>query len=158
LIADGDAVFRNAVEAELTKRGYSVDACEEGLECLEKAGTTRPDLVIVDLVLPGIHGIDILTFLHNNPDSRGTRLIACSGKIFRPEVKSVNELGAIFIPKPVAIEKVADRVDQMLGRKIAMDIDPSGMGYHSADLASCFKPTIVRPETYVKFWGTRGSV
>ena len=159
LIADGDDEFRKQVGAELVERGYAVEQCDEGLECLERAGVYQPDLVIVDLVLPGIHGIDILTFLHNNPDSRGTRLIACSAKIFRPEVKSVHELGAMFIPKPVGADKVADRVDPMLGRKIGMEVDPhAATDDASPDSATCFRPVMKRPDTYVKFWGTRGSV
>jgi phosphoribosyl 1,2-cyclic phosphodiesterase/CheY-like chemotaxis protein len=156
MIADPNATFRNAVREVLIARGYQVEVCEEGLECLEKAGAFRPHLVIVDLLLPGIHGIDILTFLKNNPDTVDTKLVACSGKIFRPEIKSVQELGAFFVAKPVRAEAIADRVDQMLGRHSG----PSSSAGVTDDTqpADCFRPQLARPDCYVKFWGTRGSV
>jgi phosphoribosyl 1,2-cyclic phosphodiesterase/CheY-like chemotaxis protein len=157
LIADPQASFRNAVADVLRSRGYVVETCEEGLECLDKAGTFQPNVVVVDLVLPGIHGIDILTFLHNNPDTVSVKLIACSGKIFRPEIKSVQELGAIFIPKPVKPEGIADRVDQMMGRAVVSPISTNSL-LGTPDVEDCFRPTLSRPDCYIKFWGTRGSV
>lgn len=158
LILDTQTSFRDTVQSELLARGYVVECSNDGLECLEKTHQFRPDLVLIDLMLPGIHGVDVLTFLRNNPESSHIKLVACSSKVFRTEVKAVHELGAIFVPKPVRAGTIADKIDHLIGRTTH---EPAAwpenlLGAPDADV--CYLPNLSRPDSYVKFWGTRGSV
>ena len=60
LVVDDDANIRSALEHRLGREGYRVLLCATGEDALEKTRTERPDLIVLDLVLPGLDGFRFL--------------------------------------------------------------------------------------------------
>ena len=67
LLITHDPVLAKAYRAHLTRAGFDVEHCSIGHEGLAKARRWNPDLIILDLVLPGLHGLDVLKWLRDVP-------------------------------------------------------------------------------------------
>lgn len=68
LLVDGDAVWTEYCEAELRRDGYDVCVARDGPEALEEFATAPPDLVVTEIRLAGIDGLDLMTrILHRSP-------------------------------------------------------------------------------------------
>jgi len=63
LIADDDAQIRELLRHFLTREGYLVSAVESGREALDAVPTFQPDIILVDMVMPGLSGTDVLNAL-----------------------------------------------------------------------------------------------
>jgi DNA-binding response OmpR family regulator len=60
LVVDDDPDARELIAAALTQTGYAVELAADGFEALQKLGQARPDLVLTDLQMPGMHGVDLI--------------------------------------------------------------------------------------------------
>jgi CheY-like chemotaxis protein len=79
LVADDD---RNIVETQamiLRRRDFSVITCTEGKDVMPLVEQHHPDVILLDLIMPGMNGFDIALELKENPDLRPTLLIAITG-------------------------------------------------------------------------------
>jgi len=68
LIVDDDPVERGTMQALLMERGYNLAFAPNGAEALEKAATLAPDLILLDVVMPGTYGFEVCQRLHADPD------------------------------------------------------------------------------------------
>jgi DNA-binding response OmpR family regulator len=76
----GESVRQTAskMKAALENDGYEVDQAVDGVQCLEKARASRPELVVLDILLPKIHGIEVLKELRADPGTASTGVIVCT--------------------------------------------------------------------------------
>ncbi len=103
LVAEDDENICFAMVRALEGAGHEVAAALDGAECLEKVRTFNPDLILLDLMMPEVHGIEVLKQLRADPSTRDVGVIVCTGKSFKTEHSSATELGAIdFLVKPVS--------------------------------------------------------
>ncbi len=72
--------------ALLEREGFEVAVAQDGEQCLEKARSFRPDLIILDLMLPKLHGLQVLKRLKSDPETRAIGVIICTGKTYKTEV------------------------------------------------------------------------
>ena len=75
LLAEDDRILRKAGETALRKRGYDVVAAVDGEEALAKAREDPPDLVLLDVMMPKVHGFDVLRGLKGDPRLRDIPVI-----------------------------------------------------------------------------------
>lgn len=81
--------------------GLDVQCCGDGDEALRVAAATRPDLILLDVMLPGMDGPATLEALRRNPETGDIPVIFVSAKVQRPEVAAYLGQGVIgVIPKP----------------------------------------------------------
>jgi CheY-like chemotaxis protein len=81
--------------------GFKVDVCSSGLEAVGEVERLRPDLVLLDVLMPDQDGPTTLKELRNHPYLHGTPVIFLTAKVQAHEVENYKELGAIdVIPKP----------------------------------------------------------
>src|SRR4051795_4326896 len=78
----------------LRKRGYEVETADDGEQCLALVKSFEPDLVILDIMMPKVHGIDVLKAVRADGTRKDTGFIVCSARSFSVDLKNVRDLGA----------------------------------------------------------------
>ena len=99
LIVDDDASNRRILEQELTHRGYKVDTAGDGAEALGKIDRSRPALVILDYMMPGLSGLDVLNELREREEGIPVIMITAYGTVDRA-VEAMRAGAYDFITKP----------------------------------------------------------
>ena len=114
LAIDDDAHIRELLRLYIEKEGYEFIPAANGLEGLEKLETSRPDLVLLDLMLPGIDGLEVCKRIHQKTDIPVIMLTA-KGEVF-DRVLGL-ELGADdYIVKPFEPKEIVARIKAVLRR------------------------------------------
>lgn len=67
LLAEDERLLRRAAETALRQRGYTVLTATDGAEALQAARTERPDLILLDLIMPRVRGCEVLRTLKKDP-------------------------------------------------------------------------------------------
>ena len=80
LVVDDSPTVRQAAMNLLEKRGYQVTAAVDGIDALEKIASSRPLLVVLDIVLPKLNGYEVLRQLRASESTRGIKVILVSSK------------------------------------------------------------------------------
>jgi diguanylate cyclase (GGDEF)-like protein len=80
LVVDDDPDIARFVEVNLRSAGYEVSVASDGEEALERAGTLRPDLVLLDVMMPRIDGFEVAHRLRRNPQTSNTSIIMLTAK------------------------------------------------------------------------------
>ncbi|RJK98140.1 response regulator [Vallicoccus soli] len=78
LVVEDDADVRGLLTTHLRRLGWSVDGAATGEEAVERALAAPPQLVVVDVVLPGISGYDVVQSLRQHPTTRGCEVVMTS--------------------------------------------------------------------------------
>ena len=114
LIVDDSGLARRIVRQILEQRDLAVIEAEDGMSALEKYTLERPDVVILDLVMRGMYGQDVLLKLRAlDPNAR---VIVVTADIQTPARESAQAAGALaFINNPVNAAELLDAVDAALG-------------------------------------------
>jgi two-component system, cell cycle response regulator DivK len=117
--ADAREMYRDYLEFS----GFRVETANDGREAIEKARTCRPDLVLMDLSLPGIDGWEATRILKSDPATAAVPILALSAHAMAPEGRRAEEAGCDgFIAKPcLPHELVAE-----IGRFLAIAEEPAG--------------------------------
>lgn len=95
LIVEDDKFLRELIFRKLENEGYQVVAAVEGEEGLKKADEEKPDLILLDLILPGIDGFEVLSQLKQNERLASIPVIILSNLGQREEIEKGLKLGAI---------------------------------------------------------------
>ncbi|HEY2574659.1 MAG TPA: response regulator, partial [Verrucomicrobiaceae bacterium] len=93
LVAEDVRAISILITHVLQGRGYEVEAARDGEECLALIAARRPDLVILDLMMPRLNGIEVLKRLRADAATRDLKVIVCTAKDFTTEMKHVSEFG-----------------------------------------------------------------
>ncbi len=118
MVVDDSALSRRTLRRILEGAGYSVVEAEEGMAALELYFIEKPDLVLLDLVMKGMYGLDVLAKLREL--DAGARVIVASADIQTSTQAMVDEAGAAdFINKPFSAENVLGAVNSVLGGEAA---------------------------------------
>ena len=115
LLIDDDATSREALTDLLEEEGYEVLSAAGGEEGLETARRHRPDLLLLDMMMPGIDGVEVIRRIRSEPTLKRLRIIALTGDVTRTRLQNVFEAGADrFVAKPFRIPELLDSVRTML--------------------------------------------
>lgn len=116
LVEDEDDI-RELVKYNLSKDGFRVTTAASGEEGLKLARAQAPDLVLLDLMLPGIDGLEVCKILRNDPDTAGIKIVMLTAKGEEADVVSGLELGADdYIAKPFSPRVLVARLRAILRR------------------------------------------
>ena len=115
LMVDDDPNILKFVTANLEIRGYDVIMAEDGVTALEVMGRTTPNLVILDLLMPGINGSDVCRHIRKTSDVPIIILTAIGESNTKKELLN---LGANdYVTKPFDIRDLLDRVESTLDNR-----------------------------------------
>src|SRR6476646_8306246 len=123
LVVDDEPDITALVAYHLARAGYRVSTAANGTEALKLARTERPDLVILDLMLPGVSGYDVLAELRRLDETRDVGVILLTAR--REEVDRIRglTLGADdYLTKPFSPAELSLRVAALLRRLAAPSV------------------------------------
>src|SRR6185369_13077805 len=100
LVVDDEPASRKGLQELLTLWGYEVSAAGDGQEALERAAVRAPDLVIADLVMPGIDGLELLTRLKRDFPTTAVVFLTGQGSI-ETAVQAIKDGAYDYLTKPV---------------------------------------------------------
>jgi len=124
LVVDDEKDIIELLQYNLEKEGYRISCAYSGEECLENVKTELPDLILLDLMLPEIDGLDVCKFLKNNPQTSHIPIIMLTAKGEETDIVLGLELGADdYITKPFKVRELLARVKTVL-RRTKMNIFP----------------------------------
>lgn len=120
LIAEDDRDIRELVTAKLLGAGYRVLAYGNGPAALAATREQRPDVALLDVMMPGISGLEILTELRKDPVTESIPVILLTARSQEFDIDSGFAVGAAdYIVKPFSPRDLVARVNAVLGRKLA---------------------------------------
>jgi CheY-like chemotaxis protein len=116
LLAEDDRFLRRAMEVALTKRGFKVLLAADGQEALEMLEHERPDLILLDLLMPRKTGLEVLKALRANPATTDLRVLVLSNSSKELEMNQATDLGVsgYWIKANLSLQELAERVDKLI--------------------------------------------
>ena len=119
LIVEDDEKSRKLVRDVLTVKGYTIVEAETGEEGVRLARERRPSLILMDIRLPGINGIEALRQLRAEPTTRGVPVLAMTAAVMPEHRQTVTDAGFdAFQSKPISVKAFVAAVEQLLeGRR-----------------------------------------
>lgn len=126
LLVDDDPDIREFVTFNLEKEGYSVVTAKDGAEGVEAAKKHRPDLILLDVMMPGMDGIEACEAIRSNPDIATTLIafLSARGEDYS-QVAGFDAGADDYITKPIRPKVLASRVKALL-RRNGKDAEPVG--------------------------------
>jgi len=118
LMVEDEADIREVAKLALEMvGGLQVDACGSGEEAMQRAGQVAPDLILLDVMMPGMDGPTTLKGLRTLPGLARTPIIFMTAKVMQSEVDDYLALGAVdVIPKPFDPMTLADQLKSIWDR------------------------------------------
>ena len=116
LIVDDEPSNRRIIEQVLSRTGYRVEAAEDGAEALKQLEGFSPDLIVLDYMMPGISGMDVLRELRKREDDTPVIMITAYGTVERA-VEAMHEGAYDFITRPFNPEHIVHVVRKALERQ-----------------------------------------
>jgi CheY-like chemotaxis protein len=105
------------MEFILAKQGHTMLVANNGEEALEKARGERPDLILLDIMMPRIDGYDVARTIRSDPEIRETPIIMLSAKAQDKDIEKGMEVGVNeYITKPFAPDYLVQVVNDYLSR------------------------------------------
>jgi two-component system, OmpR family, phosphate regulon response regulator PhoB len=118
LIVEDELDLRSTLEFKFKSEGYTVNAVSKGKEAIEAIARKKPDLVLLDLMLPDMSGLDVCKTIRNSADSFDTAIIMLTAKGEEVDRVLGFELGADdYVVKPFSIRELALRASTVLKRR-----------------------------------------
>lgn len=115
LIVDDDPEFSLLEERAIRSLGHDVLTAADGITGLQMIRSERPDLVVLDLLMPGVHGFAVCQEIQNDPALQGVRVLVTSSKAYEADMKKARQLGAAdYLVKPFAMVELLRRVNELL--------------------------------------------
>ena len=115
LVVDDEKHIRDSCIRLLQRKRYDVEGAASGIEALEKIGKEVYDLVLLDVRMPGMDGIEVLR--RAKEIAPNILVLVLTGHGTADTANEATELGAAgFIRKPISIEHLAERIDEALGK------------------------------------------
>lgn len=117
LYVEDEADIREIAEFALDDEGFDIVFCESGEVALEKAVNFQPEVVLLDVMMPGMDGPTTLQNLRKIPGLEATPVIFLTAKVQPNEIQDFIALGAIdVIPKPFDPMSLASQIHDILNR------------------------------------------
>ena len=120
LIVDDSSAVRAFVRASLEDADFArVQEAETGFEALRLLAANAFDVVIVDVNMPDINGLELLAFMKKSPRQQGARKILISTQVDGPDAKCGAELGAdAFLQKPFEVDELRELIEGLLDASV----------------------------------------
>lgn len=112
LIAEDNKFFQSMLATELAKHGYQVDVANNGKEALDLARQNKPDLAVVDLIMPVMDGFDTISEFKQDPSLKSVKIIVSSNLSQEEDINKVKELGAdsYIVKQDMSFEDTVNKI------------------------------------------------
>ncbi len=115
LVVEDDPSVRGLLHTLLSAEGYDVTTASDGLAGLVKAASSRPALMLLDLMMPDLGGVRVLEEIRDDPELADTPVVVVTGKIDAvPGMRDLLGEDRVFL-KPFAVAELLARVAEITG-------------------------------------------
>jgi signal transduction histidine kinase len=115
LLIEDNLTTIDLLKAFLHAEGFHVTSAMDGLEGLDEAQNTNPDLILLDLHLPKLDGFNVIKEIRRIPRHRDTPILVISAIAFEEEIQKCIDLGAdAFLRKPFSLKDLSEKINQLL--------------------------------------------
>jgi two-component system response regulator MtrA len=119
LVADDDIDIRELVEFKLSTLGHDVVAVSDGAAAIDACQAERPDLAVMDVMMPGVSGLDAIRAIRADPALADLPVILLTARAQESDVETGFDSGADdYITKPFSPRELASRVEALLARSL----------------------------------------
>jgi two-component system phosphate regulon response regulator PhoB len=118
LIVDDERDLRTLLEFNLRQAGWRTAQAESGAEALARARTLKPNVIVLDLNLPDVSGIDVCRLLREDPDTRDLPILMLTARSTEEDRVQGLTVGADdYLPKPFSLRELVLRVEAVARRR-----------------------------------------
>lgn len=118
LVVDDSNIIRHLLESRLTEKGYKVYLAKDGEEALRLAIIVRPELMIIDVIMPNMNGLELTRRIRANPTLASTKIIALTSDSQERSVYEAFEAGVNnYIIKPFSFPELERRIKRLLKKR-----------------------------------------
>ena len=116
LIVEDEVLLSSIISRELTNAGHEVHAAYDGENALKEVDSTKPELILLDLIMPKMNGFQLLDSLKKNPDTASIPVIVLSNLGQKEEIEKAKLGGAIdyMVKIDFAPKDVRNRVNEII--------------------------------------------
>ena len=119
LVVDDEIYIVHILDFSLGMEGYDVVTALDGEQALEKIKTEKPDLIVLDIMMPKLDGYEVCKTIKSDPATKQIPVILLSAKGRNVDQKMGFDVGADdYITKPFSPRKLVERINQLLGQSI----------------------------------------
>ena len=117
LLVEDDETLSDSYIQRFTAEGLEVKRVPNGEEALSAALSFKPDLILLDIMMPKVDGFDVLDILRNTPETVNIRVIVLSALSQQEDIEKAKSLGAddYLVKSQVVLADIVDKVKQQLG-------------------------------------------
>ena len=145
LIVDDEEDVLELVRFNLEKNGYKIETAASGEEALTKARGKLPNLIILDLMLPGIDGLEVAKKLKGDNKTMSIPIVMLTAKGEEADIVTGLEIGADdYIIKPFSPKVLVARVRRILQRAIARDLGKEAVKIHELIINPARREVLVK--------------
>ncbi|MGE5178904.1 MAG: response regulator [Bacteroidota bacterium] len=120
LVVDDEIYIVHILDFSLGMEGYEVVTALDGEQALERVASEKPDLIVLDIMMPKLDGYEVCRAVKSNPATRTVPVILLSAKGRNVDQKMGFDVGADdYITKPFSPRKLVERINQLLGQAIS---------------------------------------
>jgi two-component system response regulator MprA len=130
LVVDDEPAVRDALRRALTLEGYEVDLAEDGIEGVTAAATRGPDAIVLDLLMPGLDGLEVCRRIRESGDRTPILMLTARDEV-RDRVAGLDAGADDYLAKPFALEELNARLRALVRRSVGGDANV----FRFADLA-----------------------
>jgi CheY-like chemotaxis protein len=117
LVVEDDPDGREMLVQYLQFRGFNVHEAPDGAAALALASTLRPRVILLDLVMRNLDGLETTRRLRANVNTRNAVIVAVTARVFASDRAAAHRAGCdVFIPKPFDLTTLADRIDRLMAK------------------------------------------
>ncbi|OGE75351.1 MAG: hypothetical protein A3C85_02275 [Candidatus Doudnabacteria bacterium RIFCSPHIGHO2_02_FULL_48_21] len=119
LVVEDEEILLTALKEELSSGGYEVDGANDGQEGLDKVKSFKPDLILLDLVMPKMDGMEMLQRLKGSPETRDVPVVILTNLSDYERISEALSLGAMdyLVKANYKLEDLLDKVKTVIARK-----------------------------------------
>lgn len=115
LIVDDEPMARTLLRLMLVRAGFNVAEAEDGFDALDKVRKSRPDVILLDVMMPGMDGFSVCEKLRNDTETAALPIIMLSAKTDLASINKGLRAGAtVYLTKPISPEDLTKHVREAL--------------------------------------------
>ena len=117
LLVEDDRFLRRACETALRQRGFAVSGVVDGEEALRAIEASAPDLVLLDLLMPKVTGLEVLRTLRARPETQALPVLILSNSSREQDMEEIRQLGVAgyYVKADLSLQELGDRIQRLLG-------------------------------------------
>ncbi|MCD7035772.1 response regulator [Metabacillus sp. GX 13764] len=117
LLAEDEEILRMLVADTLEEEGYSLEEAADGEEALKKMLEHEYDLILLDYMMPGYTGLELIEKIRNHPDKKNAKIMMLSAKSQAADQERVLDAGAdYFMAKPFSPIQLLEKIKEITGQ------------------------------------------